>query len=428
MFWPHFLRRSLFSGVALALLVPLSQAQVSPSLGKLVVVGDSLAAGFQNFSLYDSNSGSAPGINAAPPGGQTYGFAALIAKQADTTLNLPLISEPGIPPVLSLETSGGQIVQPPTVTRGTTAGARDPQTLTVQTRDLAVPGFTVADALIHSINPASLTSTSPTPSSLIDVMAYEVLAYPSVNNTTNAFGGCGVLALPTEILVSEVACAVQQHPNTIIVALGSNDALQTVLDGTAPTSPAVFQRSYELMIAALKSSGAKIVVSNVPDVTQAPILFTYAEFEATCGSAPTGATANDYVVPNISSPAATSFSICTDYSVRSAALIQQARTAVESYNAAIARMAQRSGAVYVDVNNVLSNIAKNGYLIMNRASEITLTTRYLGGIFSLDGVHPTNTGYAILANTYIAAMNKAMHLHIPAVNVAAVAATDPLVF
>jgi lysophospholipase L1-like esterase len=416
MFWPHFLRRSLFSGVALALLVPLSQAQVSPSLGKLVVVGDSLAAGFQNFSLYDSYH-AVPGT-APAAGGQTFGFAALIAKQAGTNLNLPLISEPGIPPVLSLETSGGQIVQPPTVTRGTTTGTRFQPTLSVQTQDLAVPGFRVADALLYSINPASLTSTSPTPSSLIDVMAYEVLAYPSINSTTNVFGGCGVLALPNEILVSEVACAVQQHPNTIIVSLGANDALQTVLDGTAPTSPATFQRSYELMVTALKSSGAKIVVSNVPDVTLAPILFTYAEFDATCGSAPTGATANDYVVPNISSPAATSFSICTDYSVRSAALIQQARTAVESYNAAIARIAQRYGAVYVDINNVLSNIAKNDYFIMTPSGGpgTRLTTQYLGGIFSLDGVHPTNAGYAILANAYIAAMNKAFQMRIQPVD------------
>jgi hypothetical protein len=70
-------------------------AQQQADLSNLVVIGDSLSAGFQNFSLYDSDSAVPP----APPGGQKHGFAALIAQQANVSLDLPLIQYPGIPPL-----------------------------------------------------------------------------------------------------------------------------------------------------------------------------------------------------------------------------------------------------------------------------------------------------------------------------------------
>src|SRR5438552_18144135 len=120
------------------LLVLLGVPLWAQSLGRLIVVGDSLSAGFQNFSLYDSDS--APGI---PVGGQKHGYAALIAQQAGANLNLPLISFPGLPPVLTIDASGN-------ITRGTNIGARENPT--VQTLDLSVPGYTVADALARSIN------------------------------------------------------------------------------------------------------------------------------------------------------------------------------------------------------------------------------------------------------------------------------------
>src|SRR5712691_7987587 len=52
-------------------------------LSRLVVVGDSLSAGFQNGSLLDSQ--------------QPHGYASLVAKQARVDLPLPLIAAPGIP-------------------------------------------------------------------------------------------------------------------------------------------------------------------------------------------------------------------------------------------------------------------------------------------------------------------------------------------
>ena len=50
---------------------------------------------------------------------------------------------------------------------------------------------------------------------------------------------------------------------------------------------------------------------------------------------------------------------------------------------------------------------------------------YRGGFFSLDGVHPSNTGYAIIANAFIDQLNTSYGLGIPDVSLAAVYATDP---
>jgi hypothetical protein len=56
-----------------------------------------------------------------------------------------------------------------------------------------------------------------------------------------------------------------------------------------------------------------------------------------------------------------------------------------------------------------------------------LTTDFMGGLFSLDGVHPTNTGYAIIANEFIKTMNGSLRADIPYVSVEQVSETDPLI-
>ena len=59
-------------------------------------------------------------------------------------------------------------------------------------------------------------------------------------------------------------------------------------------------------------------------------------------------------------------------------------------------------------------------------TSLTLTTDFLGGLFSLDGLHPTNTGYAIMANRFIETMNASFRRNIPLADVQQIAATDPL--
>ncbi len=71
-------------------------------------------------------------------------------------------------------------------------------------------------------------------------------------------------------------------------------------------------------------------------------------------------------------------------------------------------------------------IAQNAYagLVVNGQR---LTTNFLGGLFSLDGIHPTNTGYAVIANAFIKTLDQNFAAGIPPVSVEQVAMTDPLV-
>jgi hypothetical protein len=379
-------------------------SETKAKIGRLVVVGDSLSAGFQNFSLYDSDS-------VAPPGGQKHGFAELIAHQANVSLRLPLIQYPGIPPALILE--GKEI------TRAQGFGTREPQTLPVQTLNLSVPGFDVVDSLVHKVNLPEVKK-NPQAASSEDLLAVEILGYPSLFEKPSS--RCGVFALPNgEVLFSEAACAIKLRPNTILISIGNDDALQSLTLGIPPTDVAHFSKYYQILLGALsRYTSAKIFVSNIPNVTDVPFLVSYPEFEARCGVPPTGAGPNDYVVPNLAAP---TFDICTNYVVRTAALIAQAQTATHDYNLIIAATAAKSHAVVVDVNTLFAHIAKHGY----KTGEHQLTAQYLGGIFSLDAVHPANTGYAILANAFIDRMNCELHANIPLVNIEQIADTDPLV-
>ena len=368
------------------------------NLSRIVVVGDSLSAGFQNFSLFDSDS--APGL---PPGGQKHGYAALVAQQAQADLKLPLISFPGIPQALVL--NAGQITRFPGL-----PGLRENPAQ--QTYNLSVPGFTVADVLARPFpgNPAG---------NAIDAMSDSILALPG-----NAVPGCGPLPVSTtQLIVSEITCAVALKPTTVLVSIGNNDALQGLTQGLPPTPPLVFAAQYAVMLAKLASTRASIVVSNIPDVTSIPFLIPVPAFVATCGVArlPFGATAADFIVPDLSSA---TFDVCFAPSLRKAAFIAQLHAAVASYNQIINFEAKLFHAVVVDVNGVFSNIALHGY----RVGSKTLTAAYLGGIFSLDAIHPTNTGYAILANETIKTMNQRLDTEIPLVSVPQVASTDPLVF
>jgi hypothetical protein len=75
---------------------------------------------------------------------------------------------------------------------------------------------------------------------------------------------------------------------------------------------------------------------------------------------------------------------------------------------------------------LFDDVATNGYDVHGDGS-LVLTTDYLGGVFSLDGIHPSRTGHALIANAFIEAINTRFGEAIPAVDVARIAVRDPLV-
>jgi lysophospholipase L1-like esterase len=403
--------------VALVGLAPAANAQrvfdpyAEPDLGRLVFVGDSLAAGVQNGSLEASQ--------------QLHGFAAVIARQAHTDLILPLVPYPGAPNTLELVSPGfPPIIEP---VPGTLVVPRlDPF---APITDLAVPLQTVADALNRVPN-SDITTTDETQAAT-DL----VLGYP-----------CPIIVVSCTAQ-TQVERAVALNPTTLIVAIGSNDILAAVTSGNAATvlgDPAAFVATfagnYTELITALSATKANLVVTTIADVTEAAYFVPISKIAKDTGlstaavAAALGTGESDLVtlnaIPAVESilTGATSGPLpatCTGGvpCVVTATEAAGAREIIQAMNAAIVTDATTFGAVVVDVFTLFDSLYNNGYQIGGQ----TLTASFLGGLFSLDGLHPTNTGYAILANQYITSINAGLHTHIELADVARVAACDPLV-
>jgi hypothetical protein len=382
-------------------------------LSRLVVVGDSLSAGVQNFSLLDSQ--------------QPNGYASVIARQAGVPLFLPLVPYPGAPNVLELVTLG----PPPVIQQA-------PGHLPPIPRDnpfilpfnLSVPGITVAQAL--SLRP-TLTPSSPDP---VQGWATIVLGFPS---------------LFLDLKPTQIELARFLHPTTVIEWLGNNDALVPALLGqlAALTPMDAFAASYGQVLDDLAREPATLIVGNIPDVTEIPF-FTSAQRIADRKRIPIevitsmlGIGAGDYVritaqtfvdgiltnrIPgplpaNCPSPLAalTSSPVPCVLTAADAATI---RSDIACYNDVIAAQAAKHHALLIDAHALVDQIYANGYPVNNQQ----LTTDFLGGLFSLDGIHPSNTGYGVIANYFIDAMNQSLGTSIPDADIAAIAAFDPLVF
>lgn len=377
--------------VLLAIVLP-AGAQNKADLSRLVIVGDSLSAGFQNDSLLDTQ--------------QVHGYANVIAQQAGTNLNLPLIAPPGIPNVLELVSVG----PPPKLTTapGNSIGRENPL---LQTFDLAVPGANLHDAL------ATL------PSFPIDDLTDLILGLP------------GLLSQPP-IVLSQVGWAEALRPTTIVIWIGNNDALGAVIaaDPSLLTPVPQFQTDYKTLMDDLSQTGATLIVANIPDVTAIPFLTSAGQLAQIFGHPPgvvealLGLAPGDFVTPDafpiieeiltlqISGP-------LPDSVVLRASQIAEIEAAVNAYNSIIAAEAQSHGAALADIHSLLNRIHAQGIVVDGQR----LTTNFLGGIFSLDGVHPTNTGYAAFANEFIKTLNRNFDAGIPPVAVAQIAATDPLI-
>jgi lysophospholipase L1-like esterase len=368
---------------------------------KVVFLGDSLSAGFQNGSLLDSQ--------------QPNGFGSLVAAQAKFPLQLPLIAPPGAPAVLQLLSTGF----PPVIQQesGITTG-RD--NITIQPNDLAVPGHTLHD-LIY-LGP-SLT-TSPGESTDEEIITDLVLGAPLGD------------------YLSQLGEAVAQKPTTVFLWTGNEDALLADDAGSpsAMTPLSSFTSDYTELITILKTyTSAHLVVANIPDVTMIPYmtpgslilaeLSSYTGLPASELSELIGVQPNDLVnaqgLTDLEAEVAGLAKGGTLHplpgsDVLTAAEIVTVQNNIAAYNAVIAGLVKAAGGTLVDLhsyfNTLSAGITINGY---------KATPSFLGGLFGLDGIHPTNTGYALVANQYIAATNAAFGLSTPAVDVSAVAAKDP---
>ena len=90
-----------------------------------------------------------------------------------------------------------------------------------------------------------------------------------------------------------------------------------------------------------------------------------------------------------------------------------AGTATTAFNSALVAAAGARNLAVFDANTFFRSVASGGYVV-NAANN---TANYLSGnIFSLDGVHPTPRGYAIIASEMLKVINVKYSSSIPSVN------------
>lgn len=82
--------------------------------------------------------------------------------------------------------------------------------------------------------------------------------------------------------------------------------------------------------------------------------------------------------------------------------VAELKTATDAYNVTIKTLADEKGLAFVDANALLTQVANGGV----RFGNFQLTSSFaVGGAFSLDGVHPSPRGYALIANKFLEAIN-----------------------
>ena len=78
------------------------------------------------------------------------------------------------------------------------------------------------------------------------------------------------------------------------------------------------------------------------------------------------------------------------------------KNATENFNAIIQAAAAQAGFAFVDANMLMLQLADGSFTSGDYTPTASLVT---GGLFSLDGVHPTARGYALLANEFMKAID-----------------------
>lgn len=270
---------------------------------------------------------------------------------------------------------------------------------------------------------------------------------------------------------SAVEQAVSLRPDLLLYWVGNNDVLGAVssgvaVDGVTLTPVADFEAKYVEGLTILKSTGATIVTFTLPDVTSIPLYTTLPRFVLNpttrqpvivngqpvpllgsrafppdCPVAPCplppGTLVHTLKAPlleaqGIGIPAALGGKAVTGSGDLTTALpdgsftppagplvggvllyadeVTAIRNRTNEINVRIRAISSQNGTVLYDLNAVFSQIAQEGYEI----GGIRLTTAFLqGGLFSADGAHPTQIGYAILADGIIQQINAAKGSDIP---------------
>jgi hypothetical protein len=393
----------------------------SADFSNYISVGNSLTAGYADGALYHS--------------GQANSYPSILAQQFKTV-------------------GGGNFVQP-----------------VVESDYGVLPGKLVLD---YSTNCLGQTSLGPVPASG-QAEGYGPVGY-SVNNLgvpgaktfhllAPGYGNpAGVpvgLANPyyarfaSAADASVIGDAVAQNASFFSLWIGNNDVLGYATSGglgDTITGQQSFAFYMNAITGSLAANGAKGVIANLPGITGAAFfnVIPYNGLVLTeqiqvdglnAAYAPLGITfnlgQNPFIIADATAPGGlrqikqTEMVLLTTPgdSLRCAGWgslkpipeqytlsdteIANINSAIDGYNATIKTLADTYNLAFVDIHSYFEQV-ESGVTYDGESFSVTYVT---GGTFSLDGIHLTQKGYALIANQFIAAINGKYGANIPKVSV-----------
>ena len=380
---------------------------------KYVAVGNSLTAGYADGGVYRNGQlNSYPSILAgqfAAVGGGNFVQPLFTEAQAAGSGYLKLVKLPNPADPTSLASSLAQVA--PGAVRTTNANGGPLYTkFTDANQNLGVPAIKMANILTPGYGSAQFGNPY-----------FERLLTDPASTTTTYFQ-----------YVSD-----NLNGATFFTSwLGNNDALAYATSGGAGaentpnglTSTALFTTNTTAIMNKLAEGGRKGVVIAIPNVIGTPY-FTTATTQLNAllkaqgitglaiasKSAPGGvrlSTSGDYFLLTISGilndiltkgVGQSATNPIPDQYVLDASEVTALNTRIGEFNSILKTQADAKGAAYVDVTPVFQQLSQTGGYVLN---GITYSAAYIqGGVFSLDGIHLTPAGYALVANEIIRGIN-----------------------
>jgi lysophospholipase L1-like esterase len=382
---------------------------------KYVALGDSLTAAFEGGCLVQRH--------------QNRSFPKIVATQLGIAdFQQPLVSEKALSSPLTGPACLGAVVAGGTITVGAVSqqGAPLNATLARPYDNLGIVGANAADLVdLKVANPAG--------------------------NTANRFAALVLRNFPGGPFegLSAVDEANLLNPDLVTVWAGPNDVLGAALSGAAIegvtlTSITVFDAKYTQIMTELRATGRTVVALNIPDVASIPFTTTVpsvlvnpatrqpvlvggqpvpllgSRTTASCSTAPcplpdgtlVTLEAASLLAQGIGIPVAlggTGQPLPDDPTTLNAGVllypdeVDLIRQRAVDLNARIASIAAANGATVIDIHAKFDDIVAHGYDV---GGGIVVTSSFLsGGVFSADGFHPSNIGYAIVAKWVLEHLN-----------------------
>ena len=399
----------LFFLVALATIFwqcELSVDEFQPSAGELdlssyVALGDSYSAGYTDGALgHESQLQSLPAILAqqfALAGGGEFKQPLM---PVGTSVGTTVIDEDGnLNGYFKLNVIGGTLAPLPTLGNkavfGNLIGDEGPF------NNMAVPGAKAGHLLVPEFGNPTLGQGNFNP------FYTRFASQPGVSNV--------------------LSDAMLAEPTFFSLWIGGNDVLTSALDGTSDgiTPPGSFSAYINALVGSMVAGNRKGVIANIPAIDALPyfsyLTEDYIPFLVEDASVEAGYRAltskEKILLPAAASLAAgmggTIDNVIPEHLFLSEAQLNDINEAIVAYNVALKAAAEEHNLAFVDMYALMgqlkTGLAVDGNIYSNKFIS--------GGIFSLDGIHATYRGYAIIANEFIRAINVQYNAQIPLVTV-----------